>query len=38
MDLLLFDVLWHTQMHVGFSGTVEVLSAYGRIAVIYGER
>jgi uncharacterized protein YcbK (DUF882 family) len=28
MDPLLFDVLWHTQMHVGFSGTVEVLSAY----------
>jgi uncharacterized protein YcbK (DUF882 family) len=28
MDPLLFDVLWHTQMHVGFTGTVEVLSAY----------
>ena len=28
MDPLLLDVLWHTQMHVGFSGTVEVLSAY----------
>jgi uncharacterized protein YcbK (DUF882 family) len=28
MDPALFDVLWHTQMHVGFSGTVEVLSAY----------
>jgi uncharacterized protein YcbK (DUF882 family) len=28
MDPLLFDVLWHTQMHVGFNGTVEVLSAY----------
>jgi len=28
MDPLLFDVLWHTQMHVGFSGAVEVLSAY----------
>jgi uncharacterized protein YcbK (DUF882 family) len=28
MDPLLFDVLWHTQMHVGFSGPVEVLSAY----------
>ena len=28
MDPLLFDILWHTQMHVGFSGTVEVLSAY----------
>jgi uncharacterized protein YcbK (DUF882 family) len=28
MDPQLFDVLWHTQMHVGFSGTVEVLSAY----------
>ena len=28
MDPLLFDLLWHTQMHVGFSGTVEVLSAY----------
>ena len=28
MDPLLFDVLWHTQMHVGFSGAVEILSAY----------
>src|SRR5882757_3276381 len=28
MDPRLFDVLWHTQMHVGFTGTVEVLSAY----------
>jgi uncharacterized protein YcbK (DUF882 family) len=28
MDPQLFDVLWHTQMHVGFSGAVEVLSAY----------
>jgi uncharacterized protein YcbK (DUF882 family) len=28
MDPLLFDVLWHTQMQVGFSGAVEVLSAY----------
>ena len=28
MDPLLFDVLWHTQMHVGFNGPVEVLSAY----------
>jgi len=28
MDPLLFDVLWHTQMHVGFDGPVEVLSAY----------
>lgn len=28
MDPLLFDVLWHTQMHVGFRGVVEVLSAY----------
>jgi uncharacterized protein YcbK (DUF882 family) len=28
MDPLLFDVLWHTQMHVGFSGAVEVLSAF----------
>ena len=28
MDPLLFDVLWHTQMHVGFSGAIEVLSAY----------
>ena len=27
MDPQLFDVLWHTQMHVGFSGAVEVLSA-----------
>ena len=28
MDPQLFDVLWHTQMHVGFPGAVEVLSAY----------
>lgn len=28
MDPQLFDVLWHTQMHVGFGGAVEVLSAY----------
>ena len=28
MDPLLFDVLWHTQTHVGFNGTVEILSAY----------
>jgi uncharacterized protein YcbK (DUF882 family) len=28
MDPMLFDVLWHTQMNVGFSGAVEVLSAY----------
>ena len=28
MDPQLFDVLWHTQMHVGFSGAVEILSAY----------
>ena len=28
MDPQVFDVLWHTQMHVGFSGAVEVLSAY----------
>jgi uncharacterized protein YcbK (DUF882 family) len=28
MDPQLFDVLWHTQMHVGFSGAIEVLSAY----------
>ena len=28
MDPLLFDVLWHTMMVVGYSGTVEVLSAY----------
>jgi len=28
MDPVLFDVLWHTQKHVGFSGVVEVLSAY----------
>ena len=28
MDPQLFDVLWHTQQHVGFTGTVEVLSAY----------
>ena len=27
MDPLLFDVLWHTMMMVGYSGTVEVLSA-----------
>ena len=24
MDLQLFDILWHTQMHVGFAGTIEV--------------
>jgi uncharacterized protein YcbK (DUF882 family) len=28
MDPQLFDVLWHTQQHVGFTGAVEVLSAY----------
>ena len=28
MDPQVFDILWHTQMHVGFSGAVEVLSAY----------
>ena len=28
MDPQVFDVLWHTQMHVGFSGAVEILSAY----------
>lgn len=28
MDPLLFDVLWHTMNTVGFSGTVEVLSAF----------
>jgi uncharacterized protein YcbK (DUF882 family) len=28
MDPQLFDVLWHTQVHVGFSGAVEVFSAY----------
>jgi uncharacterized protein YcbK (DUF882 family) len=28
VDPRLFDVLWHTQIHVGFSGPVEVLSAY----------
>jgi uncharacterized protein YcbK (DUF882 family) len=28
MDPQLFDVLWHTQTHVGFSGPVEVLSGY----------
>ena len=28
MDPQLFDVLWHTQMHAGYSGVVEVLSAY----------
>ena len=28
MDPQLFDVLWHTQMHVGYSGTIEVLSGY----------
>ncbi len=28
MDPLLFDVLWHTMQITGFSGTVEVLSAY----------
>jgi len=28
MDPLVFDVLWHTQMHVGYSGPVEILSAF----------
>ncbi len=28
MDPQLFDVLWHTQQHVGFTGAVEVLSAF----------
>ena len=28
MDPLLFDVLWHTTMLVGFGGTIEVLSAF----------
>jgi uncharacterized protein YcbK (DUF882 family) len=28
MDPQLFDILWHIQMHVGFDGTVEVLSGY----------
>jgi uncharacterized protein YcbK (DUF882 family) len=28
MDPLLFDVLWHTMMIVGYGGSVEVLSAY----------
>jgi uncharacterized protein YcbK (DUF882 family) len=28
MDPLLFDVLWHTMHLTGFTGTVEVLSAY----------
>ncbi len=28
MDPLLFDVLWHTMNTAGFSGTVEVLSAF----------
>ncbi|MFI5002041.1 MAG: DUF882 domain-containing protein [Reyranellales bacterium] len=28
MDPLLFDVLWHTMQATGYSGTVEVLSAY----------
>jgi uncharacterized protein YcbK (DUF882 family) len=28
MDPLLFDVLWHTTMIVGYSGTIEVLSAF----------
>ena len=28
MDPLLFDVLWHTTMAVGYAGTIEVLSAY----------
>lgn len=28
MDPLLYDVLWHTTMLVGYGGTVEVLSAY----------
>jgi uncharacterized protein YcbK (DUF882 family) len=38
MDPLLFDVLWHTQMHVGFSGAVEVLSAYRSPEVVEGDR
>lgn len=28
MDPLVFDVLWHTMQQVGYSGTVEVLSAF----------
>jgi uncharacterized protein YcbK (DUF882 family) len=28
MDPLLFDVLWHTMQQTGYSGTVEVLSAF----------
>ena len=28
MDPLLFDVLWHTSMVVGYSGSIEVLSAF----------
>jgi uncharacterized protein YcbK (DUF882 family) len=28
MDPLLFDVLWHTMQQIGYSGTVEVLSAF----------
>jgi uncharacterized protein YcbK (DUF882 family) len=28
MDPLLFDVLWHTTMIVGYTGSIEVLSAY----------
>lgn len=28
MDPLLFDVLWHTSMIVGYGGSIEVLSAY----------
>ena len=28
MDPLVFDVLWHTMQQTGFSGTVEVLSAF----------
>ena len=28
MEPQLFDLLWHTQMHVGFSGAIEVASAY----------
>ena len=28
MDPLLFDVLWHTTMIVGYGGSIEVLSAY----------
>ena len=28
MDPLVFDVLWHTMQQTGYSGTVEVLSAF----------